>query len=124
MMLESAQSKLTELEGILKEFDVWRIRCLDVDELTEDSADEGGMDLKRLEKEMEQAKQREEQAFISVQTCTREELRERQKLQSEYDELNRLVKRNEDNLKEYEQAIRNSESKNNRHLRTSMEARV
>ena len=114
MMFESAQTKMTELEGILKEFDVWRIRCLDVDELKEDPIDEGGVDLKRFEKEVEEAKQREEQTLISVQTCTEEELRKRQKLQSEYDELNRLVKKNEDNLKEYEQAIRNSESKNHK----------
>ena len=84
------------------------------DELKEDPIDEGGVDLKRLEKEVEEAKQREEQTLISVQTCTEEELRKRQKLQSEYDELNRLVKKNEDNLKEYEQAIRNSESKNHK----------
>ena len=112
MMLESAQTKLTKLERILKEFDVWRIRCLDVDELKEDVADEGGVDLKQLEKEVEKTKQREEELMICVQTCTREEMRERQRLQSEYDELNRQVKKNEDCLRDYHQAMRNSESRN------------
>ena len=40
MMFESAQTKMTELEGILKEFDVWRIRCLDVDVFNEAPIDE------------------------------------------------------------------------------------
>lgn len=109
MVLESAQSKLTELEGILKEFEVWRIRCSDMNEMGEHSSEEGSMDLKKLEKEMEEAKQREEKALLCVQTYTREEMNERRELQIKQDELARAVKTSEERVKEYQQALETRE---------------